>query len=119
MNGSQDRLCEICGLKYKLRFADINVRETEGGKYKPDIHPESDYHKNYVKLREKQCLGQEEPSGVFLLNSGFTALLVTPGFRFGMPYRKAQQIRIECEKIIKARSDGDDKAGDKESSQGC
>ena len=53
----QDRLCEICGLKYKLRFADINVRETEGGKYKPDIHPESDYHKNYVKLRDKQCLG--------------------------------------------------------------
>ncbi|CAE6922362.1 crop, partial [Symbiodinium sp. CCMP2456] len=74
----QDRLCEICGLKYKLRFADINVRETEGGKYKPDIHPESDYHKNYVKLREKQ---------------------------------------IEYEKIIKARSDGDDKAGDKESCQ--
>mmetsp|Transcript_42485 Transcript_42485/g.95330 ORF Transcript_42485/g.95330 Transcript_42485/m.95330 type:complete len:276 (-) Transcript_42485:31-858(-) len=50
----QDRLCEICGLKYKLRFADINVRETEGGKYKPDIHPESEYHKNYVKLRAKQ-----------------------------------------------------------------
>ncbi|CAE7344416.1 crop [Symbiodinium necroappetens] len=75
----QDRLCEICGLKYKLRFADINVRETEGGKYKPDIHPESDYHKNYVKLREKQ---------------------------------------IEYEKIIKARSDGDDKAADKESCQG-
>ncbi|OLQ09043.1 hypothetical protein AK812_SmicGene7396 [Symbiodinium microadriaticum] len=71
----QDRLCEICGLKYKLRFADINVRETEGGKYKPDIHPESDYHKNYVKLREKQ---------------------------------------IEYEKIIKARSDGDDKAADKD-----
>ncbi|CAK8991252.1 unnamed protein product [Durusdinium trenchii] len=39
---SPDRLCEICGLKYKLRFADINVRETEGGKYKPDIHPECD-----------------------------------------------------------------------------
>ena len=39
---TQDRLCEICGLKYKLRFADINVRETEGGKYKPDIHPECD-----------------------------------------------------------------------------
>ena len=52
----QDRLCEVCGLKYKLRFADINVRETEGGKYKPDIHPESDIHKGYVKLREKQCL---------------------------------------------------------------
>mmetsp|Transcript_5231 Transcript_5231/g.8955 ORF Transcript_5231/g.8955 Transcript_5231/m.8955 type:complete len:286 (+) Transcript_5231:131-988(+) len=50
----QDRLCEVCGLKYKLRFADINVRETEGGKYKPDIHPESDIHKGYVKLREKQ-----------------------------------------------------------------
>eukprot|EP00913_Durusdinium_trenchii_P034083 g31902.t1 len=44
----------ICGLKYKLRFADINVRETEGGKYKPDIHPECDLHKGYVKLREKQ-----------------------------------------------------------------
>ena len=52
----QDRLCDVCGLKYKLRFADINVRETEGGKYKPDIHPESDIHKGYVKLREKQCL---------------------------------------------------------------
>ncbi|CAE7261706.1 surf1, partial [Symbiodinium sp. CCMP2592] len=75
----QDRLCEICGLKYKLRFADINVRETEGGKYKPDIHPESDYHKNYVKLREKQ---------------------------------------IEYEKIIKARSDGDDKAKDKDEKNG-
>lgn len=52
----QDRLCDVCGLKYKLRFADINVRETEGGKYKPDIHPESDIHKGYIKLREKQCL---------------------------------------------------------------
>ena len=53
---NQDRLCDLCGLKYKLRFADVNVRETEGGKYKPDIHPESDIHKGYVKLREKQCL---------------------------------------------------------------
>eukprot|EP00438_Fugacium_kawagutii_P003633 Skav224203 [mRNA] locus=scaffold939:767475:786201:- [translate_table: standard] len=50
----KDRLCDVCGLKYKLRFADINVRDTDGGKYKPDIHPECDLHKGYVKLREKQ-----------------------------------------------------------------
>ena len=33
------------------------MRETEGGKYKPDIHPECDLHKGYLKLREKQFLG--------------------------------------------------------------
>ena len=50
----QDRLCETCGMKYKLRFADVNVRETEGGRFKPDIHPECELHKAWVKLRERR-----------------------------------------------------------------
>ena len=32
------------------------MKQREGGKYKPDIHPECDIHKGYVKLREKQRL---------------------------------------------------------------
>eukprot|EP00440_Ansanella_granifera_P076133 gb/GFBE01082625.1/.p2 GENE.gb/GFBE01082625.1/~~gb/GFBE01082625.1/.p2 ORF type:complete len:285 (-),score=56.92 gb/GFBE01082625.1/:76-930(-) len=49
----QDRLCESCGYKYKLRLADINVRDTDGGKFKPDIHPDSELHKGWLKLRAK------------------------------------------------------------------
>lgn len=41
-------------MKYKLRFADVNVRETEGGRFKADIHPECELHKGWVKLREKR-----------------------------------------------------------------
>jgi len=53
--GHSERLCEICGLMYHLRFADVNVRDTENTLYKPDIHPESPLHKGYVKLRAKEA----------------------------------------------------------------
>jgi len=56
----QDRLCEVCGLKYKLRLADINIRDTDGGKYKPDIHHETALYKGYVKLRQKLYEIEEE-----------------------------------------------------------
>lgn len=48
-----DRLCEVCGLKYKLRMADVNVRDTGGSNFKPDVHDTSELHKGYVKLRAK------------------------------------------------------------------
>lgn len=49
----QDRECDICGLKYKLRDSDVNVRDVEGQRFKPDLHDQSDIHKGYVKLRQK------------------------------------------------------------------
>eukprot|EP00930_Biecheleria_cincta_P002551 TRINITY_DN103562_c0_g1_i1.p1 TRINITY_DN103562_c0_g1~~TRINITY_DN103562_c0_g1_i1.p1 ORF type:complete len:339 (+),score=77.26 TRINITY_DN103562_c0_g1_i1:157-1173(+) len=49
----QDRECDICGLKYKLRESDVNVRDVEGQRFKPDLHDQSDIHKGYVKLRQK------------------------------------------------------------------
>lgn len=49
----QDRECDICGMKYKLRESDVNVRDVEGQRFKPDLHDQSDIHKGYVKLRHK------------------------------------------------------------------
>lgn len=48
-----DKLCDVCGLKYKLRMADVNVRDTGGSNFKTDVHDTSELHKGYVKLRAK------------------------------------------------------------------
>ncbi|CAE8634089.1 unnamed protein product, partial [Polarella glacialis] len=51
--GSSERMCDLCGTKYKLMKADINVADLSGNPFKPDDHEYSDLHKGYVKLRAK------------------------------------------------------------------
>lgn len=41
-----ERLCEVCGLKYRLKRMEYGIEVT-------DQHPETDVHKVYVKLRAK------------------------------------------------------------------